>query len=55
MQTHRAFWIVKAEDVIENDDGTRSVWLRVIEVKKDVLGDIVDERMETARVREFLR
>lgn len=55
VQTHRAFWIVKAEDVIENDDGTRSVWLRVIEVKKDVLGDIVDERMKTVRVREFLR
>lgn len=54
-ETQYAFWLVKAEDVIVNDDGTRSVWLRVIEVKKDLLGDIVDEQMKTARVREFLR
>lgn len=55
VQTHRAFWLVKAEGVIEAEDGTRSVWLRVIEIKKDLLGDIVDERMKTARIREFLR
>lgn len=54
VQTHRAFWLVKAEDVLESDDGARSVRLRVIEVKKDVLGDVVDERLKTARVREFI-
>ncbi len=55
VQTHYAFWLVKAEDVIEAEDGTRSVRLRVIEVKKDLLGDIVDEKLKTARIREFLR
>lgn len=54
-QTQYAFWLVKAEDVIENEDGTRSVWLRVIEVKKDLLGDIVDEQLQRARIREFLQ
>lgn len=54
VETTYAFWLVKAEDVIESEDGTRSVWLRVIEVKKDLLGDVVDERLEKARVREFL-
>lgn len=54
-ETQYAFWLMKAEDVIEVEDGTRSVWLRVIEVKKDLLGDIVDEQMKTARIREFLK
>lgn len=54
-ETQYAFWLVKAEDVVENEDGTRSVWLRVIEVKKDLIGDIVDEQMKSARIREFLR
>lgn len=62
VETPFAFWMVKAEEVIENGSstalgtfgGTRSVWLRVIEVKKDLLGDVIDEQLRTARVRVFL-
>lgn len=52
--TRASFWLAEAEDVIENDDG-KSVWLRVIEVKKDLLGVIIDDEYARANVRQLLR
>ncbi len=54
-ETRTSFWLVQCNEVIENGDGTKKAWLRVIEIKKDLLGPIIDRAMLTANIREFVR
>jgi hypothetical protein len=54
-ETRMSFWLVQCNEVIENDDGTKVVWLRVIEIKKDLLGLIIDRIMLAADIKEFVR
>ncbi len=55
VETRTSFWLVDCEDVIANDDGTKKVWLKVIEIKKDLLGPIVDRALAAADIKEFVR
>ncbi len=55
VETPYGFWLAKAEDVIESEGEERLILLRVIEIKKDLLGDVVDAELRRVRVREFLR
>lgn len=55
IETRTSFWLAQCNEVIENFDGTKKVWLQVIEIKKDLLGPIIDRAMLTANIREFVK
>lgn len=53
--TEKSFWLVKREEMQESDEGGRLMWLRVIEVKKDLLGAVVDREFAGAEIRQLMR
>ncbi|MBI1908221.1 peptidylprolyl isomerase [Candidatus Uhrbacteria bacterium] len=55
VETADAYWLCESQGEAEDEEGKRLVWLRVIEVKKDLLGDVVDREFATATIRQFLR
>ncbi len=70
-ETRTSFWLVQCNGVKAPSDSlparatvsapsagggsSQLVWLRVIEIKKDLLGPIIDRAMLTANIREFVR
>ncbi|HCC83309.1 TPA: hypothetical protein DEP96_00500 [Candidatus Uhrbacteria bacterium] len=61
-ETRTSFWLMQCLDVIAPSDSpiaggesSTRVWLRVIEIKKDLLGPIIDRAMLTANIKEFGR
>lgn len=52
--TEKSFWLYRVEDILEDEAGNVTTWLRVIEMKKDLLGTVVDAELARADVREFL-
>lgn len=55
VETAYGFWLAMADDVMHDESEERLISLRVIEIKKDLLGDVVDAELRRVRVREFLR
>lgn len=55
LETEKGFWLLSVEDVIASDNAPRHVWLRAIEIKKDLLADVLADRVGDATVVQFLR
>lgn len=53
IETHTSIWIVRVEDILDGEEGT--VWLRAIELKKDLLRDILQERVADMTVITLLQ
>lgn len=55
LETEKSFWLYLVEDRLVDEAGRTTTWLRVIEIKKDLLGTVVDAQLSQADVRVFLR
>lgn len=55
VETAMSFWLVKSEEAQEPQEDERLVWLRVIEIKKDLLGAVVDREFAGAEIRQLMR
>lgn len=52
--TDESFWLAEVQEG-EQPEGSQLVWLRVIEVKKDLLGAVVDREFVAAEIKQLMR
>lgn len=55
LETDMAFWLLRVEDRLAGVDGGGMVWLRAIEIKKDLLADLLDAWVADASIVQLIQ